>query len=106
MSSFFNTVRQAIFHFKPNGFDFRKATKKLLCINPSFVPGHDPCNRLILLSEVEKIFVFGINDFEGCAIIPKLKERDIPKLQIKMVKGANHEFKDMVDEFISLIDLL
>jgi hypothetical protein len=25
LSSFFNTVRQAIFHFKPNGFDSRKA---------------------------------------------------------------------------------
>ena len=25
LSSFFNTVRQAIFHFKPNGFDCRKA---------------------------------------------------------------------------------
>ena len=27
LSSFFNTVRQAIFHFKPNGFDCRKADK-------------------------------------------------------------------------------
>ena len=26
LSNFFNTVRQAIFHFKPNGFDFRKAS--------------------------------------------------------------------------------
>ena len=26
LSSFFNTVRQAIFHFKPNGFDSRKAS--------------------------------------------------------------------------------
>ena len=28
LSSFFNTVRQAIFHFKPNGFDSRKATDR------------------------------------------------------------------------------
>ena len=26
-ASFFNTVRQAIFHFKPNGFDSRKANR-------------------------------------------------------------------------------
>jgi len=26
LSSFFNTVRQSIFHFKPNGFDSRKAS--------------------------------------------------------------------------------
>ena len=25
LSSFFNAVRQAVFHFKPNGFDSRKA---------------------------------------------------------------------------------
>ena len=25
LSSFFNAVRQTVFHFKPNGFDSRKA---------------------------------------------------------------------------------
>ena len=25
LSSFFNAVNQTVFHFKPNGFDFRKA---------------------------------------------------------------------------------
>ena len=28
LSSFFNTVRQSVFHFKPNGFDSRKAIYK------------------------------------------------------------------------------
>ena len=30
LSSFFNAVRQAVFHFKPNGFDSRKAKKDVL----------------------------------------------------------------------------
>ena len=30
LSSFFNAVRQAVFHFKPNGFDSRKAKDGIL----------------------------------------------------------------------------
>ena len=33
LASFFNTVRQAIFHFKPNGFDSRKASRLCLIHN-------------------------------------------------------------------------
>ena len=39
LASFFNTVRQAIFHFKPNGFDSRKAMlryKKYKATPPEF----------------------------------------------------------------------
>jgi hypothetical protein len=81
-------------------------TKKLLCINPSFVPGQDPSNRLILLSKVEKIFVYGTEDEEGRDMIPKLKERDIPNFEIKLVDGADHEFTGMIDEYIALIDFI
>ena len=56
-------------------------TKKLLCINPSFVPGHDPSDRLIIRSKVEKIFVYGTKDDEGYELVPKLKERAIPNLK-------------------------
>jgi hypothetical protein len=81
-------------------------TRKLICINPSFPPGHDPSNRLILRSKVEKIFVYGTKDEEGYFLIPKLKEREIPNFQIKMIEGADHQFTGMIDEFISLIDLI
>ena len=83
-----------------------KLTKKLLCINPSFVPSQDPKSKLILLSTVEKIFVYGTNDEEGYTVIPKLKDACIPNFEIKMVNGADHEFTGMIDEFISLIDLI
>ena len=81
-------------------------TKKLLCINPSFVPGHDPSDRLILRSKVEKIFVYGTKDDEGYELLPKLKERAIPNFEIRWVEGADHSFTGMVDEFIALIDLI
>ena len=81
-------------------------TKKLLCINPSFVPGHDPSDRLIIRSKVEKIFVYGTKDVEGHELVPKLMEREIPNFEIRWVEDADHEFTGMVDEFVSLIDLL
>ena len=81
-------------------------TKKLLCINTSFVPGHDPSDRLIIRSKVEKIFVYGTKDDEGYELVPKLKERAIPNFEIRLVEGADHEFTGMVDEFVDLIDLV
>jgi hypothetical protein len=81
-------------------------TKKLLCINPSFVPGHDPSNRLIIRSRVEKIFVYGSKDEEGQKLIPTLKERDIPNFEIRAVDGADHEFSGMTDELVGLIELV
>ena len=65
-------------------------TKKLLCINPSFVPGHDPSDRLIIRSKVEKIFVYGTKDEEGNELVPKLKDRAIPIFDISWVEGADH----------------
>ena len=81
-------------------------TKKLLCINPSFVPGHDPSDRLIIRSKIEKIFVYGTKDEEGCEFASKLLAREIPNFEIRWVEGADHEFTGMVDEFVSLIDLI
>lgn len=82
------------------------STKKLLCINPSFVPSHNPTNRLILLSNIEKIFVYGTKDEEGQNMIPALKDKYIPNLEIKTVNGADHRFTGMSAEFISLVDFL
>ena len=81
-------------------------TKKLLCINPSFVPGHDPSNRLIMLPRVKKIFVYGTKDEEGRELAPRLSEREIPNFEIRWVDGADHEFKEMLDELVSLIDII
>ena len=81
-------------------------SKKLLCINPSFVPEHDPSDRLIICSKTDKIFVYGTKDEEGCEIAPELLARKIPNFEIKWAEGADHEFHGMIDEFISLIDLI
>jgi hypothetical protein len=81
-------------------------TKKLLCINPSFVSLDNLLDRLIIRSKVEKIFVYGTKDEEGCELVPRLMERGIPNLEIRWVEGANHQFTGMVDEFVSLIDLI
>ena len=81
-------------------------TKKLICINPSYVPGHDPSERLIIRSKVDKIFVYGAKDDEGCELAPKLLERKIPNFEIRWAEGADHEFTGMVEEFVSLIDIL
>jgi hypothetical protein len=43
---------------------------------------------------------------EGYELVPKLKERAIPNFEIRWVEGADHEFMEMVDEFVSLIDFL
>jgi hypothetical protein len=81
-------------------------TKKLLCINPSFVPGHDPSDRLIIRSKVEKIFVYGTKDEEGQELASRLLDRKIPNFEIRWVEGADHDFTGMVDEFVSLIDFV
>ena len=81
-------------------------TKKLLAINPSFVPGRDPLDSLTLRSEVKKIFVYGTEDEEGRETLPIFNEQKIPNFEIKLVDGADHSFTGMVDKFISLVDLL
>jgi hypothetical protein len=81
-------------------------TKKLLCINPSFVPGRDPTDSLTFRTEVKKIFVYGTEDEEGRDMIPMFEKREIPNFEIKLVEGADHSFTGMVDKFISMVDLL
>jgi hypothetical protein len=81
-------------------------TKKLVCINPSFIPSKFPRDKLILLSCIEKIFVFGTEDEEGKEIVSNLQKEYIPNLEIKMVEGADHSFTNMIDEFINLSDLI
>ena len=78
----------------------------MICINPSFVPEHNPCNRLKLLPSVEKIFVYGTKDEEGQEMIPILQKEEITNLEIKTIDGADHEFTGMLEEFISLIELV
>jgi hypothetical protein len=80
--------------------------KKLVCINPSFIPSKFPRDKLILLSRIEKIFAFGTEDEEGKEIVSNLQKEYIPNLEIKMVKGADHSFANMIDEFVNLSDLI
>lgn len=80
-------------------------TKKILGINASLIDTDDLAAHLKKLSYVEKVLVYGTKD-EAFHCIPILQAAGCENLEIITVEGANHEFTDMVNEFIALIDLL
>lgn len=83
-------------------------TTKLLGINPSPKCGSKFENwkaELLALPQVDKIQVYGTKD-EEYTYVPLLNASNIPNLQVLTVEGADHEFSDMVDDFIALIDLI
>ena len=47
-----------------------------------------------------------VTEEEGQELAPRLLDRKIPNFEIRWVEGADHEFTGMVDEFVSLIDLV
>ena len=49
--------------------------------------------------------MYGTED-EDFECVPLLQRLDCENLEILTVEGADHEFTDMVDEFIALIDLI
>lgn len=80
-------------------------TQKILGINASLIDADDLAAHLKKLSYVEKVLVYGTKD-EAFHCIPILQAAGCENLEIITVEGANHEFTDMVNEFIALIDLL
>lgn len=79
--------------------------RKFLGINASLIDADDLAAHLKKLSYVEKVLVYGTKD-EAFHCIPILQAAGCENLEIITVEGANHEFTDMVNEFIVLIDLL
>ena len=79
--------------------------RKFLGINASLIDIDDLMSRLQKLPRVSKTLVYGTKD-EAYRYTPALQAMVCDNLEIITVEGANHEFTDMVNEFIALIDLL
>ena len=80
-------------------------TKKLLAINPSSVSPEDQQEKLRLLPQVEKYFVYGTKD-EEFPQGERLQTADIPNLWVFFTEGADHRFTGMPDAYIAQADLL
>lgn len=80
-------------------------TVKILGINTSVVDLQDFKNKLNSLSQIKKVLVYGTED-ELFYIVPSLEETGVDNLEIKIIQGADHEFRGMLEEYISLVDLL
>ena len=81
-------------------------TVKFLGINSSYVAVDDFVERILSLSFVKKIFVYGTHDVDFDRIVPKLKTLECDSLEIVLLDGADHDFSGKVDDFIALIDLI
>ena len=80
-------------------------TVKFLGLNSSLNGYEDFKNKLLSLPNVEKILVYGSHDVDYKEL-SSLKEFESDNFKFITVDGADHDFTGMVDEFVSLIDLL
>ena len=80
-------------------------TVKILCVNMSTVDFDDAKEKLCDLSGINKILVYGDRDDEYDYVL-RLESLELGNLEIIAVRGADHEFRGMVDEFINTIDLI
>ena len=80
-------------------------TVSFLAINSSFNTAENLYERLLALPKVNKTFVYGTKD-DDYWIAPLLKDLKCDNLEIIDFEGADHEFKGMTDEFVSLTKLL
>ena len=81
-------------------------TVKYLGINSSYIDMGGLEKKINDLPNVEKIFVYGTKDDDYDDIVPALKAMKKDKLKVLEVEGADHKFNGMLDEFISLTDML
>ena len=81
-------------------------TVKILGINPSLSSVQDFVEKVQALPHVQKIMVYGTKDNVCDECVPELQALECENLEILTVERADHEFTDMVDEFIALIDLI
>ena len=78
---------------------------KLLGINASLVDEDGFVEKLKKIPNIKKLLVYGTED-DDYELVPTLQALGCENLEILTVEGADHEFTDMVDEFIALIDLI
>ena len=81
-------------------------TVKYLGINSSYIDMGGLEKKINDLPNVEKIFVYGTKDDDYDDIVPALKAMKKDNLKVLEVEGADHKFTGMLDEFISLTDML
>lgn len=79
--------------------------KRLLGINPSLIDLADFKERLLDLPQLRKTLVFGTED-EDYAFVASLQPLTGERLSLLTVEGADHQFRGMLDRFITVIDLL
>lgn len=80
-------------------------TVKLLGINASLMDEDDLLEKLQAIHHITKCLVYGTKD-DAKQFVPVLQALESENLEIITVEGADHEFTDMVNEFIALIDLI
>ena len=80
-------------------------TVKLLGINASLMDEDDFLEKLQAIPYITKCLVYGTKD-DAKQFVPVLQALESENLEIITVEGADHEFTGMVEEFISLIDLI
>ena len=81
-------------------------TVKYLGINSSHKGIENFAERILRLSQVKKILVYGRNDEDFDKDFPTMNALACDNLEIIVLDGVNHEFKGKVDDFIALADLL
>ena len=81
-------------------------TVKLLGINSSYITVAGLIEELKSLPNIEKILICGTKDIDSMAYVEPIQKAAIPKLKIQLVEGADHNFIGMLDEFISLSEIL
>jgi hypothetical protein len=80
-------------------------TMKILGISTSRKTVEDFKEKLQVLAHIEKILVYGTEDYEY-DVVPMLKDLECENLKVMIIEGADHDFKGMLDEFITLSDVL
>ena len=81
-------------------------TKKLMCINMSLVLNfHRVTKELQMMDHIEKIFVYGTKD-PSYSYVPLLETKKFSSLRVIHVEGADHQFKNRIEDYIALADFI
>ena len=81
-------------------------TAKWLGINTSYVAISDLVEITEALPNVYKIMVVGTKDDDFAEVVASMKKTVADNMVLELVEGADHSFTGMLDEFISLVDLI
>jgi alpha/beta superfamily hydrolase len=78
----------------------------MLAINPSFIGEEEFVEKLNKLVETESIFVYGDRDADSYKLVEAIRENGARPIKTHEISGADHDFTNMLDEYINLITLL